>query len=128
MPLQEDSSSQINSIDRQRLQSALNNEMQSRGLELVDGDGDIKMSIYLAIKDQQSATAYTNYVGGYGYGLGVGMGAGKANTTVSENDYLVGTTLIDCYNESDKKLIWQERIKGILKKNQKREIKQFLSI
>jgi hypothetical protein len=35
------------------------------------------------------------------------MGMGTSTTTYSEQDYLQGTLVVDVFNKSEKKLIWQ---------------------
>jgi hypothetical protein len=65
-------------------------------------------------EQKTSTTAHTNHynMGGYGYdGFGyyggMGMGMGTSTTTYSEQDYLVGTLVVDVFDKAEKKLIWQ---------------------
>ena len=63
-------------------------------------------------KTQKSAstTHYGYYGGYYGYGPGwgwAGPGMGASSTTVYEYDYNVGTLVIDVFDKSAEKLIWE---------------------
>jgi hypothetical protein len=44
---------------------------------------------------------------GYGYGPGYGTGYGTSTTTTTQNDYLVGTLIVDVFDAKTKKHIWQ---------------------
>ena len=126
MGWQKGSDSLLNGIDKQTLLDALKSEMQNRGLNLVESNGDMMISLFLTIKDKQSVTAYTDYTGGMGYGMGagawgygygVGMGMGTATTSYNTYDYQEGSLVMDAYDESSKKMIWQGAYKGDLKSN-----------
>jgi hypothetical protein len=45
--------------------------------------------------------------GPYGYGPGWGWGYGTSTTRYQENDYLVGTLVVDVFDKAERKLIWQ---------------------
>ena len=118
---QEGTTERLNQLDAKKILTALTKELNGRGI-LIDGSTPkMVMVLFLVVDDKTSTTAYTNYTGGMGYGMGrVGWGAGvggmgmsQSTTTYSENDYEVGTFVIDFYDPESKKLLWQ----GILKKN-----------
>ena len=108
----------VNDYDKQTILSAIKLEMDSRGYQQVEKNGDLVVSTFVIIKQETSYQAYTNHYGGwagygggwgyygapgyYGYGRGVGY-----STTVYSTDYEQGTLLIDIFRLSDKKLIWQ---------------------
>ncbi len=58
---------------------------------------------------------------GYGYGIGYrpawGWGTGYSTTTYSENDYRVGTFVVDVYDAKTKKLVWQGVTQKTIKEN-----------
>jgi len=117
----------LNGFDKKRITDALTNEFSSRGIKLVETNGDATITLYLVIQTKTNITAYTNFNGGlgytgrWGYGRGYG-GMGSANTSYSENDYKVGTLVIDMYDTADKKLIWQGDITtDVQEKAEKRE-------
>jgi len=128
---QKGSDSLINDIDKQRLMDALKSEMQKRDLNYVESNGDMMISLYLTINNEQNVTAYTDYTGGLGYGMGAGawgygagMGMGSATTTYNTYDYQEGTLVMDSYDETSKKLVWQGIYKGAIQsKANKREKK-----
>ena len=108
---QKDSDSLLNDIDKKTLLAALSSELASRNLTLASSDAtpDIIITLYLVIKNETSISAYTDYNGGLGYGYGArwGYGMGSATTTYSENDYQVGTLVLDMYDGTTKSLLWQ---------------------
>jgi hypothetical protein len=114
----EESDKILNRFDKERIEAALGYEFAKRGLELVDEEGDMVVSLFIVVDQKTSTTAYTNHydMGGYGYGYGPdwgwyggygGMGMGTSTTRYSEEDYLVGTLVIDVFDKAEKKLIWQ---------------------
>lgn len=111
---QKDSEKLVNDIDKQRLYDAFKTEFANRGLEIVTSDADAMLTLYLVVDDKTSVSAYTNYTGGIGYGGGIGwgmgvggVGMGTSTTTYNEDDYQVGTLVVDVYDASTKKMIWQ---------------------
>jgi len=114
----EESDKILNRFDKERIEAALGYEFDRRGLELVDKEGDMVVSLYIVVDQKTSTTAYTDHynMGGYGYGYGPdwgwyggygGMGMGTSTTRYSEKDYLVGTLVVDVFDKAEKKLIWQ---------------------
>lgn len=109
---QKDSDSILNPFDKKRITDALQSELASRGIALVESNGDAAVTLYVTIKNNTNYTAYTNfnggmgYVGAWGYARGIGMGMG-ATTNVDSYTYQVGTLIIDMYDSSTKNMIWQ---------------------
>ena len=123
---QKDSDKQLNDFDKKRILDALKSEFDARGMTLVKENGDVDIALYLVLDKKTSTTAYTDYMGGLGYGprwgWGMGAGMGTSTTTYSENDYIEGTLVVDMYESSDKKLVWQGVLTTIVKsKPQQRE-------
>jgi hypothetical protein len=114
---QDNSDQLINDLDKKRILDSFGKEFKMRNLTYVEQGGDIVVTLYFVIDQKTSRTAYTNYNGGmgyggrwgYGYGVGYGggMGMGSSTTTISENDYEVGTFVVSVYEGESKKLIWQ---------------------
>lgn len=67
---QADSDKILNDMDRKRLRDAFKSEFKVRGLELVQENGDMAVSLYIVVDQKTSTTAYTSYYGGGGYGYG----------------------------------------------------------
>jgi hypothetical protein len=122
---QKDCEKQLTEFDQKRITDALKAEFENRGLTLVDKMGDAKVSIYIVLQKETSTTAYTDYTGGLGYGprWGWGAGMGSATTTYSQNDYTVGTLVVDMYDEDSKKLVWQGVIQSTVKEKPKQREK-----
>jgi len=118
---QEDSDKLINDLDKKRILQSFKSEFTKRDMEYVLGDADVVVTLFLVIDEKTSTTAYTDYMGaGMGYGMGYhggyyggynraawGWGGGYSTTTYSENDYKVGTFVVDIYDAKTKKLVWQ---------------------
>ena len=109
----EESDKILNRFDKERIEAAFGDEFAKRNLKLVQEGGDMVVSLFVVVDQKTSTTAYTNHynMGGYGYGgwgWGYGgMGMGSSTTHYSENDYLVGTLVVDVFDKESKKLVWQ---------------------
>ena len=127
---QKDSGKLLNDMEKERIHQAFTEEFAARGMTYVESNGDMMITLYLVIDKKTSATAYTNYNGGMGYGgygmggigyggaaWGWGMGMGTSTTTYQEHDYDVGTLVVDAYDETTKKLIWQGTLQKTLSSN-----------
>jgi hypothetical protein len=108
---EKDSDKILTDFDKKRITDALQSEFSARGVSLVESGGDAAITLYIVVDKKTSTEAYTTFNGGYGYrgrwGWGMGPGAVTANTTYSENDYEEGTLVVDMYDATGKKLIWQ---------------------
>ena len=118
----------INDLDKERLHKAFTAEFASRGMTYDEDNGEMVLTLFFVVDKKTSATAYTNYNGGMGYGgygmggvgyrgAGWGWGAGSSTTTYQENDYDVGTFVVDAYDATSKKLIWQGTMVKTLNSN-----------
>ncbi len=109
----EESDKILNRFDKERIEAAFGDEFDKRNLQLVNEGGDMVVSLFVVVDQKTSTTAYTDHynMGGYGYGdwgWGYGgMGMGTSTTRYTENDYLVGTLVVDVFDKAEKKLIWQ---------------------
>lgn len=125
---EKDSDKLLSDFDKKRVEDAFTSELGLRNLKQDDNSADLGITLYLVIQDKTSTTAYTNFNGGMGYGagfgwgMGAGMGMGSATTTYSEDDYQVGILVVDFYDQTSKKLVWQGTLQTEVKaKPQKRE-------
>lgn len=120
---QKDCDTLLNDFDKKRLQDAFKAEFDARNLKVVESGGDMSVSLFLFVDEKTDLTAYTNYSGGMGYGRASwGYGGTSSTTNISENDYRVGTLIMDCYDAKESKLIFQgKNIKTIQEKPSKRE-------
>ena len=120
----DDSDRILNRFDKERIEKAFGSEFKSRGIEPVESDGDLIVTLYIVAEQKTQKTAHTTgsgggyggygggYGGAYGYGPGYGWGGGYSTTTVSEYDYVVGTLLVSVYDAEKKELIWESRGEG----------------
>ena len=130
---QDNSDQLINDLDKKRILDSFGKEFRSRNLQYVEQGGDMIVTLFMAIDQKTSQTAYTNYHGGMGYGggwgygygrgYGMGMGMGSATTTYSENVYDVGTFVVDVYDGESKKLVWEGISRKTINENPKKREK-----
>ncbi len=111
----------INEYDKQTIINSIKSEMERRGYEYVEKDGELIVSAFVILENKTSYQAYTNHYGGYAgygggwgyygspwaYGYGWGPGYYGGSTTITKVDYLQGTLIIDIFELASKKLIWQ---------------------
>jgi len=116
----------VNDIDRKRLEDAVASELEARGLKRVDGIGDSMIGFHVVVETKTGTTSYTNHYGGMGYygygGFGYGYGypyGGASTTTTSTYSYNVGTVIIDQYDSSSKKLVWEGVAQGEVNQDRK---------
>lgn len=122
-----DSDRIVNDLDKRRIEEAFGNEFARRGIEFVDqGEADAMVSLFIVVDQKTSTTAYTDHYGGmamgYGYGRGYpgwGWGGGMSTTRYQENDYLVGTLVVDVFDAETKKLVWQGVSSGTINESTK---------
>lgn len=116
----EDNSEMINDFTKDRFLNAMRNEMIKRGMTEVDENADIKLDISIVTDLKKYTTAYTTrmgYGGWYGW-YGPGMG-GISSTEFVEHKKLIGSIILDVYNEKTKKLAWQGVGVGEINKNKR---------
>ncbi len=108
----------LNRFDKERIEKAFGEEFKKRGLQYVESNGDLIVTLYIVVEQKTQTTAHTTNTGmGYGYGgyygygpsygWGPSMGMGSSNTTYSDYDYVVGTLVIDVYDAKAKQLVWE---------------------
>ncbi len=127
-----DSDKVLTSFDKERFESAFQNEFANRGWTVDKSNGDAIVSLYIVVDQKTSYSSYTDhynngmyggmYASSYGYGRGYGMGMGTSTTTTTQNDYEVGTLIVDVFDAETKKQIWQGIGKKTISENKtKRE-------
>jgi hypothetical protein len=95
-----------NSLWDTRIKNAVDVELAAKGWTQVDSGGDVAV---VAIKTSQTQrtlqTFYDGFGGGWGWRRFGGVGFGDSTTT--EQDYKVGTLVVDLYDAKTKQLIWR---------------------
>lgn len=122
---EQDSDRILTPFDKQRIESALRDELARRGMSEDNAGPDAGITLFIVVNQKTSTTAYTTYTGGMGYGYGRwgwGAGMGSSTTSFSEDDYLEGTFVVSMHDTSSKALVWQGVITSVVKeKPEKRE-------
>ncbi len=113
-----ESSALVNDLDRRRLENAVAAQLEKRGMKRIDGMGDTMIGFHVVVEEKTGTTSYTNhygnmgyYGGGFGYGYGYPYG-GSSTTQTSTYTYVIGTIVIDQYDASTKKLVWEGVAQG----------------
>jgi hypothetical protein len=111
----ENSEQILTSFDKERIEKSFEDELNSRGWTN-DTNGEATVSLYVVVNKKTSYSSYTDhynngmyggmYASRYGYRYG-SMGMGASTTKTTQNDYLVGTLIIDVFDAKTKKHIWQ---------------------
>ena len=114
----------LNDFDKSRIEHAFGDEFTKRGLENVNSDGDLVVVLFIVVdqKTEQRAETtgssgmyggYGDYYGGYyDYGPGWGWAPTYSTTTVRTYEYEIGTLVIDIFDKTEKRLIWESIGKG----------------
>lgn len=90
-----------NPIWEQRIRDAVDKELQAKGWQRNDTDGDVALTaVGSAETEAEYTTFYDNLGGGWLWG-----GFGTATTT--SVTYKVGTLVLDMYDTQTKRLIWR---------------------
>ncbi|MCB0478829.1 MAG: DUF4136 domain-containing protein [Crocinitomicaceae bacterium] len=103
----------VNGIDKERILKALHTEMNARGYT-ISNTPDLMLNVNVIIEERKGTHAYTTYMGGYYSPFGYGV------TTYQEYTYLVGTLIIDMFEESSKKQVWHGAAIGNVSENNNR--------
>lgn len=118
LPWPEKNEAIVNDINKKRILGALEKEFKARGMTMVNGpEGDIAINVFVTAEQKTETQAYTNYYNnGYGYYYSpyMGMGGGASTTTVRDVNYVMGTVIVDVFEVSGKKLIWQGIGQGVV--------------
>jgi hypothetical protein len=99
----------IDELNRNRLISAVENELSLKGFKKSETP-DVLIDMNLVAETKQTATANTTGGGGYyGAGYRYGYGGGFSTTTIEYDSYTEGTLFVDMIDAGKKQLVWQGR-------------------
>jgi hypothetical protein len=100
----------VDDLNRGRIISAVEAELAAKGFTKSENP-DALIDIFITAKKRTEAVANTTGPGMYGGGYygRYGYGGGFSTTTVSYNDYLDGTMVINMVDKSTEKIVWQGR-------------------
>ncbi len=111
-----------NSLWDARIKNAVDAQLAAKGWTQVDSGGDVAVVAIKTSKTQRTLqTFYDGFGGGWGWRRFGGGGFGDSTTT--EQDYKVGTLVVDLYDAKTKQLIWrgsaQDTLSDKAEKNEK---------
>jgi Domain of unknown function (DUF4136) len=111
-----------NSLDVERIKSAVNAVLAAKGWTQVESGGDVSVVALEMTQDQQTLnTFYDGFGGGWGWRRFGGGGFGEATTTTET--YTVGTLVVDLFDAKSKQLLWRGSASDTLSKNSNKNIK-----
>lgn len=93
-----------NSLWDARIKSAVDAQLAAKGWTQVDNGGDVAI---VAIKTTQTERTLQTFYDGMGGGWRWRGFGGMGEATTTEQDYKVGTLLVDLYDAKTKQLIWR---------------------
>jgi len=111
-----------NSLWDARIKNAVDAQLAAKGWTQVDSGGDVAV---VAIKTSQTQRTLQTFYDGFGGGWGWRRfgGGGFGDSTTTEQDYKVGTLVVDLYDAKTKQLIWrgsaQDTLSDKAEKNEK---------
>lgn len=95
-----------NSLWDARIKDAVDAQLAAKGWTQVESGGDVAV---VAIKTSQTQRTLQTFYDGFGGGWGWRRfgGGGFGDSTTTEQDYKVGTLVVDLYDAKTKQLIWR---------------------
>jgi hypothetical protein len=83
-----------------RIQEAVDHELQSKGWQRVENDGDVALTAVGSSHNQREYQTFYDGMGGWRWG-------GFGETTTQVENYQVGSLVVDLYDARNKQLIWR---------------------
>jgi len=98
--------------DKVIMRDAFVKEFKRRGLEKVDANGDLLISLFIITSEETAFSGYNDYVGrtyvGYNYYPGgLGSPTGTSNNNYKTRSKMVGTLIMDVFDGKSKNSVWQ---------------------
>ena len=90
-----------------RIKSAVDAQLAAKGWTQVDSGGDVAVVAMKASKTQRTLQTFYDGLGGAGAGEDSEAGGFLSESTTTEQDYKVGTLVVDLYDAKTKQLIWR---------------------
>ena len=110
--------------DKKFMRDAFISEFERRGLKHVSSIGDMQVSLYFVTSNETAFSGYNDYVGGRNRGYshyGGGWGYGYSGNTSKQQSKLMGTLIMNVYDEKGKNQIWQAIATGAMNENPKKD-------
>jgi hypothetical protein len=98
----------------QRIRSAVESELQTKGYRLVAADqADFFVGYQLLFEDEVSYQTVNDYWGpGWGYGGYYGAGVGTVSSRTTQTTYTNGTFVLDFFDAASRNLVWRGSAEG----------------
>lgn len=113
----------MNDLDRNRLLTAIENQLISKGLTISENP-ELAVDIQLKFREEKSASSSSSYYGSYGR-RGYGYSSGFSTTTINIDSYIVGTIFINLIDNAKNELVWQGVGEGTVDFDAKNREKNF---
>jgi len=112
-----------NSLIEQRIQTAVDGVLASKGLRKVDENPDLWVVAHPRLSKETQINTYNSGWGyGWGWGYGAGYAGGMSSSTVSEIP--VGNLIVDLVDASRKQMVWRGTASKTLDPNASPETRQ----
>jgi hypothetical protein len=110
--------------DKAIMREAFIKEFKRRGLEKVDSNGDMLISLFIITSEETAFSGYNDYVGnsyrGYNYYMGgIGSPTGTSNNNYKTRSKMTGTLIMDVFDGKSKNSVWQALANGTVEKKAK---------
>ncbi len=89
-----------NQLWESRIRDAVDRDLQAKGWQKVESDGNIALTAVGSARNQQEYQTFYDGLGGWRWG-------GFGETTTTTENYRVGTLVLDMYDAHNKQLIWR---------------------
>ena len=118
---QNNSGDLLSAEDKAIMRDAFVKEFKRRGLEKVDANGDLLISLFIITSEETAFSGYNDYVGrsyvGYNYYPGgLGSPTGTSNNNYKTRSKMVGTLIMDVFDGKSKNSVWQALATGTVEK------------
>ena len=109
---QNNSGDLLSAEDKAIMRDAFVKEFKRRGLDMVDANGDLLISLFIITSEETAFSGYNDYVGrtyvGYNYYPGgLGSPTGTSNNNYRTRSKMVGTLIMDAFDGKSKESVWQ---------------------
>jgi hypothetical protein len=112
-----------NSISEERFIDSFEKALTSRGWRKVDADPDAVVVLHGATEVKRTLNTFYSDMGGYG-GYGWHGWGGMGSSTTTEDEYTVGTLVVDIFDADTKKLVFRGQASDEVSNKPEKNIKK----
>ncbi|MCP4408852.1 MAG: DUF4136 domain-containing protein [Gammaproteobacteria bacterium] len=107
----------VSDLNKNRFLAAIEKQMEVKGFSK-SKNPDVLLDIFVKVREEQSATSYTNFTGGYSrYRYRYAMP--RATTHTSVRTYVTGTVTLNMIDRERNQVVWQATAEKTLDENGK---------